>query len=108
MTRTNFTEVNLHFYMHRVHDFEVISYVKAKKQSRSLNSLLLRLLKRHILEEKENLINDLLDKKEKLGFLPDLPDSGFVTRDFIDLQEIEKAFLKVQSELDSLKSCFPK
>jgi hypothetical protein len=108
MARADFTEMNLYFYMHRVHDFELISYVKSQKKSRSLNSLVLRLLKRHLREEKEKLVNQLLSHKDELGYLPEIQDSTIINRDLIDLDEVSKSFLKLQSELDLLKGLFPK
>lgn len=103
MARHDFTEVNLYFYMHRINDFELIDFVKSQKQSRKLNSLLLRLLRRHILEERERLLGALLKSEEELGFLPDVSNSGYIQKDFIDLNDVAKSFLKIESELTLLK-----
>lgn len=106
MARSDFTELSLYFYMHRIHDFELIDYVKQKKSSRKLNALIISLLKKHIAEERENLINGLLLSKEELGFLPVISDPRLLNRELIDSDEIKKSFLKIQSELDSLKGLF--
>ena len=64
MARPHLTEMNLYFYMHSIRDFELIDYLKTKKKERKLNSLILNLLRKHIAEERNALVNQLLESEK--------------------------------------------
>lgn len=104
MARPHLTEMNLYFYMHSIRDFELIDYLKTKKKERKLNSLILNLLRKHIAEERNALLNQLLESEKELGFLPSpIQNLGYLERDLIDSEELKKSILKIESELSSLK-----
>lgn len=107
MARPHLTEMNLYFYMHSINDFELIDYLKTKKKERKLNSLILNLLRKHIAEERNALVNQLLESEKELGFLPlPIQNLGYLERDLIDSEELKKSILKIESELSSLKDIF--
>lgn len=103
MARSDFSEMNLYFYLHRINDHEVIDYVKNLKASRKLNSLVLSLLRDHISKERQSLLAGLLESEKQLGFLPDISETRYIPRDLIDLDDLSKSILKIESELCSLK-----
>lgn len=109
MARRNFTEFNIYLYMHSINDFELIDFVKSQKKSRKLNNLVIRLLRNHIAEERERLLNSITVAQNELGSLPDandFRDIGYIQRDLIDLDQLKKSFLRIESEIRLLKESF--
>lgn len=62
-----FVETNVYFYLHKELDRDVIEQVKILKEKRKLNPLIVRLLKEHFENERQELIADLDEKKNLLG-----------------------------------------
>jgi hypothetical protein len=67
-----FTETNIYFYLHKEIDKDVIEQVNILKKNRKLNSLIISLLKEHFKQQRHDLLSNLKEIEEELGYLPEL------------------------------------